>query len=83
MLRLDSEGQYDVVAATIGDYLRVSASGDDFAANRTTLVEAGFDVGPSPDAISEALDGFACPNDYRHLLYNEARVRRGLKPIES
>ena len=82
VLRLDSEGQYDMVAATIGDYLLISASGDDFAANRTTLVEAGFDVASSPDAIWDALDGFACPNDYRHVLYNEARVRRGLKPIE-
>ena len=42
----------------------------------------GFDVATSPDAAWEALDGFACPNDYRHVLYNEARVRRGLKPIE-
>jgi hypothetical protein len=83
IVRLDSEGQYSLVARSIGDYLAISADHDDFADVRRRLVAAGFTVRESPDAIWEAVDpDESAANDYRHSLYNEGRVRRGLKPIQ-
>lgn len=82
VVRLDTEGQYDLVAATIGDYLAISADADDFGVYRQALVDCGFTVADSPDAIWAALESFDSPNDHRHRLYNEGRARRGLEPIE-
>jgi hypothetical protein len=56
-------------------------SRDGFERRRATLVEAGFDVGSSPDVIWSALEPFDDPNAYRGKLYNEGRKRRGLEPI--
>jgi hypothetical protein len=82
IVRLDSEGQYDLVAATIGDYLAISTDADEFDEHRAAIVAAGFTVGQTPEAIWDALAGFEGPNDFRHVLYNEGRVRRGLPPVE-
>jgi hypothetical protein len=82
IVRLDSEGQYDLVAASIGDYLAISTDADEFDAQREAIVAAGFPVGRTPEAIWEALAGFEDPNDFRHVLYNEGRKRRGLEAIE-
>ncbi|HSO32088.1 MAG TPA: hypothetical protein VLT33_06220 [Labilithrix sp.] len=79
VVRLDTEGQYGIVAATIGDYLAISVDADDFAATRAALIRAGFEVGASADAIWSALDAFDDPNDYRNELYEEHRERRGLR----
>jgi hypothetical protein len=82
IVRLDSEGQYSIVAKSVGDYLAISADGDSFDDNRERLVAAGFTVGASPDAIWAAVaTEEAAANKHRHTLYNEGRVRRGLEPI--
>lgn len=81
VVRLDTEGQYDLVAATIGDYLAISTDADDFDVYRKALVDCGFVVADSPDAIWAALESCDSPNDHRRRLYNEGRVRRGLAAI--
>lgn len=79
VVRLDSEGQYSIVAATIADYLAIAMPEDEFANTRETLTRAGFKVGFNPDAIWGALDGFDDdPNAYRNELYEQNRVKRGL-----
>ena len=79
VVRLDTEGQYSIVAATIADYLAIAMPEDEFASTRETLTNAGFAVGFNPDAIWGALDGIPDdPNSYRNELYEQNRVSRGL-----
>jgi hypothetical protein len=79
VVRLDSEGQYSIVAATVPEYLAIAMPEDEFAATRDRLTKAGFKVGFNPDAIWGALDAFDDdPNAYRNELYERARVERGL-----
>lgn len=81
VVRLDTEGQYDLLSVGIGNYLAVAASEEDFETNRFLLLEAGFSVEPTPDDVGAALIRFASPNEHRHVLYNACRVRRGLPPV--
>ena len=82
VVRLDTEGQYELVAATVGDYIAVSVDEEDFDEARDALLGQGFQVAPSVDAIWASVEPLDCPNDFRHRLYNEARARRGLDPVE-
>lgn len=82
VVQLDSERQYSIVAATIPDYLAIAWSEEAFERASQALVKVGFTVAGSPEAISAATEAFASPNAYRHRLYNEGRVRRGLKPVD-
>jgi hypothetical protein len=82
IVRLDTEGQYSIIAKSIGDYLAISLDHEEFDYTRERLVSAGFAVGESPDAIWASVDSEEnAANKYRHSLYNEGRVKRGLKPI--
>jgi hypothetical protein len=81
VVRLDSEGQYSIVAATVPDYLAMTADDDAFESSRAELIAAGFSVRTSRKAIWAVIDGEAKPNEFRDALYNEARARRGLPPI--
>ena len=81
VVRLDTEGQYRLIAATVPDYLAISVPEDEFAATKQTLIDAGFSVSSSREAIWHALESFDDPNEYRRKLYNEGRARRGLPPI--
>lgn len=81
IVRLDTEGQYELVASSIGDYLCIAASDDDFDENRKMVTKAGLAVSGSPDEIWEAIEDYDSPNDYRHQLYNAQRKQRGLPPI--
>jgi hypothetical protein len=79
---LDTEGQYRIVAATVADFIAVSVDESEFSAAVEALLAAGFHPRKSPEAISDALAfGDDDPNDYSHALYNEDRVKRGLRPI--
>jgi len=79
VVRLDSEGQYSIVAATVPEYIAIAMPEDEFAHTRDTLTKAGFKVGFNPDAIWGALDSFDDdPNAYRNELYEQNRVARGL-----
>ena len=80
---LDTEGQYEVVSATVADFIAISVDDEDLDDTIKVLVAAGFSPRKSHKAIWKALDAFKGdnPNEYRHLLYNEGRKRRGLKPI--
>ena len=49
VVRLDTEGQYTLVAATVPDYVAMGMFGDGFERRRAALVNAGFDVATSPD----------------------------------
>ena len=80
--RLDTEGQYRLIAQSIGDYIAISIDDEDFPQTRSGLLAAGFDVSESNEEIWSSLDSSDEPNNYRHKLYNEARVRRGLEPID-
>ena len=82
VVRLDSEGQYRIVAKTIPDYLAGSVDPDDFQGTKRTLEALGFQVKPSPDDIWESVSDICeAVNAYRHVIYNQERVRRGLKPL--
>ena len=81
VVQLDSEGQYSVVASTIPNYLAIAWSEEAFERASQALIKVGFSVADSPEAISEAAEAYASPNEYRHRLYNEGRVRRGLQPV--
>jgi len=83
VVRLDSEGQYALVAGNVGNYIAASRDEDDFAEVRAVLVAAGLAVADEWEDIWDTTEGFACPNDYRHVLYNEGRARRGLPPVEA
>jgi len=83
IVRLDTEGQYSIIAKSVGDYLAISADHDAFDHNRERLVAAGFAVHESPDAIWAAVGSEEdLANRHRHSLYNEGRMKRGLKPID-
>lgn len=81
IVRLDTEGQYELVASSIGDYLCIAASNDDFDENRKMVTKAGLAVSGSPDEIWEAIEDYDSPNEYRRHLYNAQRKQRGLPPI--
>ncbi len=81
IVRLNTEGQYELVASSIGDYLCIAASNDDFDENRKMVTKAGLAVSGSPDEIWEAIEDYDSPNDYRIQLYNAQRKQRGLPPI--
>src|SRR5690606_28202499 len=84
VVRLDSEGQYSIVAASVPEYLAIAMPEDEFASTRDALTAAGFKVGFNPDAIWGALDAFDDdPNAYRAELYERARVARGLAPSDA
>jgi hypothetical protein len=75
VVRLDTEGQYSIVAATIPDYIAISVPEDEFQSVRAALVGAGFQVGNNPDAIWGALDSFDDdPNAYRNELYEQNKA---------
>jgi len=79
VVRLDTEGQYSIVAATVPEYLAIAMPEDEFANTRDTLTKAGFKVGFNPDAIWGAIDEFDDdPNAYRNELYERNRESRGL-----
>ncbi|HEU5073419.1 MAG TPA: hypothetical protein VFU02_04590, partial [Polyangiaceae bacterium] len=82
VVRLDTEGQYSIVARTIGDYVAISVDEDDFDDARAALVAAGFEVSASADDIWASIEDIEDPNEYRGKLYNAGRVRRGLDPTE-
>lgn len=79
VLRLDTEGQYSIVAPSVPEYLAIAMPEDAFASTREALTRAGFNVAFNPDAIWAALDAFNDdPNAYRNELYEQHRVERGL-----
>lgn len=82
IVRLDTEGQYSVIAKSIGDYLAISLDHEEFDDTRERLVTAGFAVRESPDAIWASVESEEdAVNRHRHSLYNEGREKRGLSPI--
>jgi hypothetical protein len=82
VVRLDTEGQYRLVAATVPDYLAIEMPRESFAETRAKLIDSGFTVSASPEVLWQRLEQLDQPNDYRHERYNEGRERRGLPPIE-
>jgi hypothetical protein len=83
VVRLDTEGQYFLVATTVPDYLAISGKEASFARIRDALTAVGFTVSSSRQAIWHAVDLIEGkrPDAYHSELYNQARARRGLKPI--
>jgi hypothetical protein len=82
VVRLDSEGQYSLVAATVPDYIAISVDEEAFSDTRVALLAAGFNVAASREEIWNALEGIGDPNAFRHNLYNQGRARRGLERIQ-
>lgn len=82
VVRLDSEGQYRIVAKTIPDYIAVSCDPDDFVNNRELLIYIGLSVSSSIDEIwSSVNDIYTHANDYRDREYNNERIECGLAAI--
>ena len=78
VVRLDSEGQYSIIAASIPDYVAVSMPEDEFQSTRDALTRLGFRVSMNVDAIWDSLDGFDDPNEVRNDIYQRERAERGL-----
>ena len=74
VVRLDTEGQYELVARTVGDYLLVTADEDAFDDHREALVDAGFEVATSIKAIHKSIKGRRAPNEHRDGLYEAAKA---------
>ncbi|GKX55678.1 hypothetical protein SOASR030_17900 [Leminorella grimontii] len=90
IVRLDTEGEYALVADTVPNYLVMTyfygdedADKTEFNRVRQLLVKAGFTVAADIEAIWDHIDyNSVQPNDYRNKLYNQARALRGLPPVE-
>jgi len=81
VLRLDTEGQYTLIARTIADYILLSFDDEQWDIIREMLTGAGFAVAESPKDIEDSLGGLEDPNAFRHQQYNAARQNRGLEPV--
>ena len=81
VVRLDSEGQYSLIATTVPGYIAASVDDESFSDTRAALIAAGFEVLASREEIWAALEGIIGPNAFRHELYNQGRARRGLVPV--
>lgn len=83
IVRLDTEGQYAIVARTIPDYVAVCCNKDEFTAFRQKLVAAGFNVAASVDEIWNTVDGiYNDANNYRDTLYEEYIRERSESPMK-
>jgi hypothetical protein len=73
VVRLDSEGQYEIVAATIPDYIASSVEDEALEDTRDALVEAGFKVSKTREEIWKNNEKFTDdPNEFRNTLYEAA-----------
>lgn len=83
IVRLDTEGQYSIVATSIPDYIAVSCDHYEFSKNRNLLISVGFHLSESVDEIWLSVDDiYKSANLYRGELYNPDRVKRGLEQID-
>lgn len=83
VVRLDNEGQYQIMAATVPDYLALADMDEDnFNDARLALLAVGFKVSASRDEAWGKIDGLSNPNAFRKELYNQGRILRGLKSID-
>jgi hypothetical protein len=70
IVRLDTEGQYELLARSIGDFLAVADSEECFKETRAELIAAGFTVSASRKAIWKAIgEPSDLPNQYRDQRY--------------
>jgi hypothetical protein len=89
IVRFDTEGQYSIIGTTIADFIALAASRDEddensygkpFAKVRKALVDAGFKVSASRDAIYATLpsrdDG---PAKHYLQIYNAAKKAKPAK----
>ena len=63
VVRLDTEGQYSLVAATVPEYLAISVEKEAFEHIRGVLIAAGFDLRSSRKEIWAAIDRKTNPNE--------------------
>jgi hypothetical protein len=74
VVRLDSEGQYAIVAATIADYLAISVSEDELEEVQEALAAAGFKPSASREEIWKNIEIFSDdPNEFRNKLYEATK----------
>lgn len=79
IVRLNTEGQYVIVAKTIPDYFAGSVSPSEFTGVKRTLEALGFQVAPSFKAIYSAVEAIALePSRFRNTHYQQERLLRGL-----
>ena len=83
VVRLNNEGQYEIVAATVPDYIAIADMDEEnFDNARSALLAVGFNVAASRDEIWEKIGEMNSANAFRHEIYNRGRVLRGLKSID-
>jgi len=85
VVRLDTEGQYMLVAMTIPDYILVTTQEEEFEETSKALTKAGFKVSKLVEDIDAAVDAIAeedSPQTYLFNKYNENRKARGLPEID-
>jgi hypothetical protein len=81
VVKLDTEGQYEIVAMTVPDYIAISVSKDDFDETRKALVKAGLKVGRDRDAIWAKLNEWSDdPNEFRNSLYDHIKKKKRSQP---
>jgi hypothetical protein len=83
VVRLDTEGQYEIEGATVADYLLLAVGDDEEEEAQGLLEELGLKPSKSRKAAQKAIDklGASQVNDHRNTLYEQARAKRGLPPV--
>ncbi|TGK06617.1 hypothetical protein EHO59_00290 [Leptospira semungkisensis] len=90
IVELDLEGQYRIIAVRLADYLLSRSISEDLDKNQELLTQFGFNVTDSLDNSDQALtefrekfhlDSAMSPQFYRHQIYNDQRMQRGLEAI--
>ena len=87
VVRLNTEGQYELRGPSVANYLAVEnylandADADFFDWAREVLASLELSVRESSEAVWECLKGVTAPKAVHHTFYNEGRVKRGLAPI--
>lgn len=77
VVRLDTAGQYSIVATNVPDYLLASVLNDQFDATRSALIDIGSHCSESLDRILNSVDAlsadgaFIDPNAFRDAQCDE------------
>lgn len=72
---LDTEGQYELIGASIGDALCALVDEEEEPKRRKQLIQMGFKCSSTREEAEQALEGMESPNDVRNALYEEFKAK--------
>jgi hypothetical protein len=79
VVRLNPEGIYAIVAATIPDYILVSLGHDEFAKTREVLTSTGFAASNNSDAIWASIENTDDPNTSLNRSQENSELRERIQ----